>query len=67
MRKAGFDVGGDRTLFVRNIPFDAEAGELESAFKAYGAVEYVKFVGLSGAGMLNTFERPYQSYLIRSE
>ncbi|XP_061195663.1 RNA-binding protein 28-like [Saccostrea echinata] len=38
------DVGEGRTLFIRNVPFEADEDSLEDVFSEYGKINYVKIV-----------------------
>ncbi|XP_062615574.1 RNA-binding protein 28-like [Saccostrea cucullata] len=38
------DVGEGRTLFIRNVPFEADEDSLEEVFSEYGKINYVKIV-----------------------
>eukprot|EP00929_Paragymnodinium_shiwhaense_P025851 TRINITY_DN1553_c0_g3_i2.p1 TRINITY_DN1553_c0_g3~~TRINITY_DN1553_c0_g3_i2.p1 ORF type:complete len:921 (+),score=369.68 TRINITY_DN1553_c0_g3_i2:157-2919(+) len=43
-RKPGFDVDEGRSVFVRNVPFDATEEDLRGVFKKFGVVQTIKFV-----------------------
>ncbi|CAE6954803.1 Rbm28 [Symbiodinium natans] len=43
-RKPGFDVEQGLSIFVRNVPFDAEEGDLKEVFRRFGRVSSVKMV-----------------------
>ena len=57
------DVHEGKTLFVRNIPFDATEDDLHRAFRRFGKLRYARLVmdrssGLSkGSGFVQFFER----------
>jgi len=44
LRKPGFDLEEKRTVFVRNVPFDATAEDLKEALQKFGKVATVKLV-----------------------
>jgi len=44
LRKVGFDVEEGRTLFVRNVPFDAGQADVRELFRKFGAVYSVRLV-----------------------
>jgi len=43
-RKPGFDVEKGQTVFVRNVPFDANADDLKEVFRGFGKVSSIKLV-----------------------
>ncbi|CAE8601532.1 unnamed protein product [Polarella glacialis] len=43
-RKPGFDVDQGRTVFVRNVPFDANDADLREVFRGFGKVGSVNLV-----------------------
>ncbi|CAE7476129.1 Rbm28 [Symbiodinium sp. CCMP2592] len=43
-RKPGFDVEQGLSIFVRNVPFDAEEGDLKEVFRRFGRVSSIKMV-----------------------
>lgn len=43
-RKPGFDVEQGCSIFVRNVPFDATAEDLQNVFKRFGRVASIKMV-----------------------
>jgi len=43
-RTPGFDVGEGRSIFVRNIPFDAGEQDLRETLRSFGKIRSVKFV-----------------------
>jgi len=43
-RNPGFDVEEERTIFVRNVPFDAKEEELRNCLERFGKVKFVRFV-----------------------
>eukprot|EP00928_Gymnodinium_smaydae_P010861 TRINITY_DN1408_c0_g1_i1.p1 TRINITY_DN1408_c0_g1~~TRINITY_DN1408_c0_g1_i1.p1 ORF type:complete len:889 (+),score=219.87 TRINITY_DN1408_c0_g1_i1:57-2723(+) len=43
-RAAGFDVQEGRSVFIRNVPFDATEDELRGVLKRFGRVASVRFV-----------------------
>lgn len=43
-KEQGHDVGELKTIFVRNVPFDATETELIQVFKRFGSVDFAKIV-----------------------
>ncbi|CAE7697982.1 ML2 [Symbiodinium pilosum] len=52
-KKPGFDVEQGQSIFVRNVPFDAEENDLKEVFRRFGKVSSVKLVAdKTGAGYI---------------
>merc|ERR1712085_222857 len=43
-REAGFDINEKKTVFVRNVPFDATENDLRDTLRNFGTIRSVKFV-----------------------